>query len=89
MNRNKQQLLSFIAFILGDETRYSQVGIEMLTHSPQNEKKDIGNIRGMVRIPISFHPVESRGFYAGKKRDESDAEAVRKYRSEDVPSLKS
>lgn len=40
----------------------------MLTHSPQNEKKDIGNIRGVVRIPISFHPVESRGFYAGKKQ---------------------
>lgn len=40
------------------------------------KKKNIGNIRGVVvRIPsrcVSFHPVESRGFYAGEKTgDES------------------
>lgn len=44
LNRNKhQQLLTFIAFILGDEIRYSQVGIEMLAllAGKRQEKKTL------------------------------------------------
>lgn len=90
LNRNKQQLLPFIAFILGDETRYSQVGIEMLTHSPQNEKKRHWKYKRDGSNSDIFSSRWISRFLCGEKTgDESDAEAVRKYRSEDVPSLKS
>lgn len=91
LNRNKhQQLLPFIAFILGDEIRYSQVGIEMLAllAGKRQEKKNIGNIRGVVRI-LSRCIFSSRGFYAGEKRGIESRGRKKIHRPEDVPSLKS